>query len=159
MSRLRRWTSVDRWDEEVYAISSVIYRCMPTTPWKLSLKKIQWWFLSIVKAPVVGNLYVSNVTHKSFSISWNGTERGFEGFILEVIDTSWQKEPVEVNISQNTMSHDITGLEPRTDYIAYLYGVMRGRRTHAISTVATTGISSFFFASWSPLISFHTVCI
>lgn len=100
-----------------------------------------------MKAPVVGNLYVSNVTHKSFSVSWNGTESGFEGFILEVIDTSWLKEPVELNVSHNTMSYDIKGLEPSTDYIAYLYGVMKGRRTHAISTVATTGISSSFIYS------------
>ncbi|XP_063066915.1 tenascin isoform X3 [Engraulis encrasicolus] len=91
-----------------------------------------------VNSPVVGNLYVSNVTHKSFSVSWNGTESGFDGFILEVIDTSWQKEPAEFNVSHNTMSRTITGLEPRTDYIAFLYGVKKGRRTHAISTVATT---------------------
>lgn len=119
-----------------------------TTPAKYAFEKknIQQWFLSIVNSPVVGNLYVSNVTHKSFSVSWNGTESGFDGFILEVIDTSWQKEPAEFNVSHNTMSRTITGLEPRTDYIAFLYGVKKGRRTHAISTVATTGISfSIFF--------------
>uniref|UniRef100_A0A672RMD0 Tenascin-like n=1 Tax=Sinocyclocheilus grahami TaxID=75366 RepID=A0A672RMD0_SINGR len=89
-------------------------------------------------APVVGNLYVSNFTSESFSISWNDTRGDIERFILEIIDSSWQREPVEYNLSQSTQSYEITGLRPTTDYIAYLTGVVKGRRTDSVSAVATT---------------------
>uniref|UniRef100_A0A671R1X2 Zmp:0000000846 n=1 Tax=Sinocyclocheilus anshuiensis TaxID=1608454 RepID=A0A671R1X2_9TELE len=87
---------------------------------------------------VVGNLYVSNITSESFSISWNDTRGDIERFILEIIDSSWQREPVEYNLSQSTQSYEITGLRPTTDYIAYLTGVVKGRRTDSISAVAST---------------------
>uniref|UniRef100_A0A8C1ZA92 Zmp:0000000846 n=1 Tax=Cyprinus carpio TaxID=7962 RepID=A0A8C1ZA92_CYPCA len=89
-------------------------------------------------APVVGNLYVSNITSESFSISWNDTRGDIERFILEIIDSSWQREPVEYNLSQSTQSYEITGLRPTTDYIAYLTGVVKGRRTDSVSAVAST---------------------
>ncbi|KAM6986508.1 tenascin-like [Aplochiton taeniatus] len=91
-----------------------------------------------VSEPVVGNLYVSNLTSESFSISWNVTEGQIDGYILEMIDSDWLMEPVEHNISHNAMSHYIDGLRPSTDYIVYLYGTVRGSRTHAVSIVATT---------------------
>uniref|UniRef100_A0A674F2E7 Tenascin Ca n=1 Tax=Salmo trutta TaxID=8032 RepID=A0A674F2E7_SALTR len=91
-----------------------------------------------VSEPVVGNLYVSNLTSESFSISWNGTEGEFDGYVLEIIDSDWLKEPKEYNISQNAMSYDITGLKPSTDYIAYLTGIVKGSRTHAVSIIAST---------------------
>ncbi|XP_067261673.1 tenascin isoform X4 [Chanodichthys erythropterus] len=89
-------------------------------------------------APVVGNLYVSNITSESFSISWNDTRGDIERFILEIIDSSWQREPVEYNLSHSTQSYEITGLRPTTDYIAYLTGVIKGRRTDSVSAVAST---------------------
>uniref|UniRef100_A0A8C1EJ65 Tenascin Ca n=1 Tax=Cyprinus carpio carpio TaxID=630221 RepID=A0A8C1EJ65_CYPCA len=55
-----------------------------------------------------------------------------EVFILEIID-SWQREPVEYNLSQSTQSYEITGLRPTTDYIAYLTGVVKGRRTDSVT--------------------------
>ncbi|KAJ8286405.1 hypothetical protein GJAV_G00038900 [Gymnothorax javanicus] len=88
--------------------------------------------------PMVSNLYVSNVTSESFVVSWNGTEGNFEGFVLEIFDTSWLMEPVEYNLSHNALSYEITGLNPSTYYIAYLYRVIKGVRTPAVSTVATT---------------------
>lgn len=94
--------------------------------------------------PVVGKLYVSNLTSESFSIFWNGTEGEFDGFILEIIDSDWLMEPKEYNISHNSMSHDVTGLRPSTDYIAYLYGTYKGSRTRAVSIVASTGISILY---------------
>jgi len=89
---------------------------------------------------VVGKLYISNLTSESFSISWNGTEGEFDGFILEIIDSDWLMEPKEYNVSRSVASHDVTGLRPSTDYIAYLYGTFKGSRTSAISIVASTGI-------------------
>ncbi|XP_051953300.1 tenascin-like [Xyrauchen texanus] len=88
--------------------------------------------------PVVGSLYVSNVTSESFSISWNGTKGNIERFILEIIDSSWLQEPVEYNLSHSTQHYEITGLRPSTDYIAYLTGVVRGRKTDSVSVVAST---------------------
>ncbi|XP_078142492.1 tenascin-like isoform X2 [Centroberyx gerrardi] len=93
---------------------------------------------STVNEPVVGKLYVSNLTSESFSIFWNGTEGEFDGYILEIIDSDWLREPEEFNISRNVMSRDITGLRPSTDYIAYLYGIFKGSRTSAVSIVAST---------------------
>ncbi|XP_038589921.1 tenascin isoform X1 [Micropterus salmoides] len=91
-----------------------------------------------VNQPVVGKLYVSNLTSESFSIVWNGTEGEFDGFILEIIDSDWLMESKEYNISSNVTSHDVTGLRPSTDYVAYLYVTYKGSRTSAVSIVAST---------------------
>lgn len=99
--------------------------------------------------PVVGKLYISNLTPESFSIFWNGTEGEFDGFILEIIDSDWLMEPKEYNISRNVKSHHITGLRPSTDYVAYLYGTYKGSRTSAVSIVASTGTFDFVYLSFS----------
>ncbi|XP_042365213.1 tenascin isoform X1 [Plectropomus leopardus] len=91
-----------------------------------------------VNLPVLGKLYISNLTSESFSISWNGTEGQFDGFILEIIDSDWLSEPKEYNISHSVKSHDVTGLRPSTDYVAYLYGTYKGSRSSAVSIVAST---------------------
>ncbi|XP_055369202.1 tenascin isoform X2 [Betta splendens] len=91
-----------------------------------------------VDQPVVGKLYVSNITSESFSIRWNGTDGAFDGFVLEIIDSNWLMKPKEYNISRSVMSHDVTGLRPSTDYVAYLYGTYKGSRTSAVSIVAST---------------------
>ncbi|XP_047426053.1 tenascin isoform X2 [Mugil cephalus] len=90
------------------------------------------------KQPVVGKLYISNLTSESFSIFWNGTDGQFDGFILEIIDSDWLMEPKEYNLSRNVNSHDVTGLRPSTDYVAYLYGTYKRSRTSAVSIVAST---------------------
>lgn len=89
---------------------------------------------------MIGNLYISNVTSESFSISWNDTGGEFDGFILELIDSEWLMEPREYNISNSVNSHEVTELRPNTDYIAYLYGTYKGSQTGAVSIVASTGI-------------------
>uniref|UniRef100_A0A669AW94 Tenascin C n=1 Tax=Oreochromis niloticus TaxID=8128 RepID=A0A669AW94_ORENI len=91
-----------------------------------------------VNQPVVGKIYISNLTSESFSILWNGTEGEFDGFVLEIIDSDWLMEPKEYNISHDVKSYDVTGLRPSTDYIAYLYGTYKGSRTSAVSIVAST---------------------
>ncbi|KAL4609376.1 tenascin-like isoform X1 [Arapaima gigas] len=124
----------------------------PNTSYRISLRGLYQGSLleatlaeaTTVPEPTVGTLRVSNVTSESFTISWNTTEGDFEGYALEVIDSNWLLEPMEYNLSYNVLSHDITGLSPSTDYIAYLYGVVKGVRTQAVSTVATTGIAASF---------------
>lgn len=99
---------------------------------------------------MVGSLYVSNITSESFSISWNDTRGDIERFILEIIDSSWQQEPVEYNLTHGTQSYEITGLQPTTDYIAYLTGVMKGRRTDSVSAFASTGNWNYLFLAVFP---------
>ncbi|XP_065107270.1 tenascin isoform X2 [Paramisgurnus dabryanus] len=96
-------------------------------------------------SPAAGRLFVSNVTSESFIISWNDTRGDIERFILEIIDSSWLREPVEYNISHNTQWYEITDLRPATDYIVYLTGVLKGRRTDSISTVASTAAEPDLF--------------
>ncbi|XP_075885598.1 tenascin-like isoform X3 [Nelusetta ayraudi] len=91
-----------------------------------------------VTQPVVGALVVSNLTSERFQISWNGTEGEVDGFVLEIIDSDWLMEPKEYNLSSDVQSHEVTGLRPSTDYIAYLYGTYKGSRTDAVSVVAST---------------------
>uniref|UniRef100_A0AAX7V1A3 Zmp:0000000846 n=1 Tax=Astatotilapia calliptera TaxID=8154 RepID=A0AAX7V1A3_ASTCA len=86
-----------------------------------------------VNQPVVGKIYIMNLTSESFSILWNGTEGEFDGFVLEIIDSDWLMEPKEYNISHDVKSYDVTGLRPSTDYIAYLYGTYKGSRTSAVT--------------------------
>uniref|UniRef100_A0A672RLY8 Tenascin-like n=1 Tax=Sinocyclocheilus grahami TaxID=75366 RepID=A0A672RLY8_SINGR len=59
---------------------------------------------------------------------------------LAYLDIPAEKEVhfIEYNLSQSTQSYEITGLRPTTDYIAYLTGVVKGRRTDSVSAVATT---------------------
>ena len=92
---------------------------------------------------MVGSLYVSNLTSEGFLISWNGTQGHVDGYVLEIIDSEWLMEPREHNISGDVQSYSVTGLRPSTDYVAYLYGVSKGSRTNAVSSVASTGTSHF----------------
>uniref|UniRef100_A0A8B9LRK4 Zmp:0000000846 n=1 Tax=Astyanax mexicanus TaxID=7994 RepID=A0A8B9LRK4_ASTMX len=95
-------------------------------------------FLSLASAPMIEKLHVSNVTSESFFLSWNGTEGNVDGFTLEIIDSSWRTEPAEYNLSSNASSYEVSRLRPSTDYIAYLSGVVKGRRIHTVSAFATT---------------------
>uniref|UniRef100_A0A8C7Z313 Tenascin C n=1 Tax=Oryzias sinensis TaxID=183150 RepID=A0A8C7Z313_9TELE len=60
-------------------------------------------------------------------------QRHFDGLVLEIIDSDWLMEPKEFNVSVDAVSHDVTGLRPSTDYIAYLYGMLKGSRTKAVT--------------------------
>lgn len=117
----------------------------PTLTWVSSVFDVcqsYHGFLSSVTQPVVGALVVSNLTSERFQISWNGTEGEVDGFVLEIIDSDWLMEPKEYNLSSDVQSHEVTGLRPSTDYIAYLYGTYKGSRTDAVSVVASTGTFS-----------------
>ncbi|XP_043355022.1 tenascin isoform X6 [Dermochelys coriacea] len=88
--------------------------------------------------PEVGELTVSNITPESFNLSWTATDEAFKTFTIEIIDSSRLQEPMEYNISGNLRTAHISGLSPKTDFIVYLSGSMRGFRTKAISAAATT---------------------
>uniref|UniRef100_A0A673B1P9 Zmp:0000000846 n=1 Tax=Sphaeramia orbicularis TaxID=375764 RepID=A0A673B1P9_9TELE len=82
----------------------------------------------------------------SYMVGLYGMYQGsfLEPVYTDIIDSDWLMEPVEYNMSHNVQSHEITGLRPSTDYIAYLYGTYKGSRTNAISTVASTGIFNLY---------------
>lgn len=103
--------------------------------------------------PAVGKLYITNLTSDSFSIIWNATHGEFEGFVLEIIDSDWLMEPQEYNLTHLVRSHDITGLRPSTDYVAYLYGTYKRSRTNAVSIVASTGICFFHLSAMYEMLS------
>ncbi|XP_043355025.1 tenascin isoform X9 [Dermochelys coriacea] len=92
--------------------------------------------------PEVGELTVSNITPESFNLSWTATDEAFKTFTIEIIDSSRLQEPMEYNISGNLRTAHISGLSPKTDFIVYLSGSMRGFRTKAISAAATTAVGS-----------------
>uniref|UniRef100_A0A8C1WCT1 Zmp:0000000846 n=1 Tax=Cyprinus carpio TaxID=7962 RepID=A0A8C1WCT1_CYPCA len=74
------------------------------------------------------DLNANDVSRNSLMLSWSAPEGAFDSFIVD-----WQREPVEYNLSQSTQSYEITGLRPTTDYIAYLTGVVKGRRTDSVT--------------------------
>ncbi|XP_014378891.1 tenascin isoform X4 [Alligator sinensis] len=86
----------------------------------------------------VGELNVSGITPEGFNLSWTATERAFEIFTIEIINSNRFLEPMEYNISGNLRTAHISGLSPSTDYIVYLYGITPGFRTQAISVAVTT---------------------
>ncbi|XP_051906160.1 tenascin-like isoform X1 [Hippocampus zosterae] len=90
------------------------------------------------RQPSLGQLFVSNVTSESFLVVWDHTEGRLDGFVLEIIDSDWLMEPREYNLSRLVTAHQVTGLRPDSDYVAYLYGTFKGARTGAVSVVATT---------------------
>ncbi|MGH0176036.1 UNVERIFIED_CONTAM: hypothetical protein FKN15_002515 [Acipenser sinensis] len=94
--------------------------------------------VSTVPEPEVGNLFVSDITSDSFSLSWTATGGSFDGFALEIIDSNRLLEPMEYSLARDVLATHISGLSPRTDYIAYLYGLTHGVRTQALSAVAST---------------------
>uniref|UniRef100_A0A8C2ZL73 Tenascin Ca n=1 Tax=Cyclopterus lumpus TaxID=8103 RepID=A0A8C2ZL73_CYCLU len=84
------------------------------------------------------NLTTSDITWDGFTASWSPTGE-FDGFILEIIDSDWQTEPKEYNVSRSGTSRDVTGLRPSTDYIAYFYGTYKGSRTRSPLVVTVGG--------------------
>uniref|UniRef100_A0A7M4F4V6 Tenascin n=1 Tax=Crocodylus porosus TaxID=8502 RepID=A0A7M4F4V6_CROPO len=88
--------------------------------------------------PEVGELNVSGITPEGFNLSWTATERAFETFTIEIINSNRLLEPMEYNISGNLRTAHISGLSPSTDYIVYLYGITPGFRTQAISVAVIT---------------------
>ncbi|NXO63183.1 TENA protein, partial [Phainopepla nitens] len=89
--------------------------------------------------PGVAELMVSDITPKSFNLSWTASNGDFDVFTIEIIDSNRLLEPMEFNLSGNSRTAHISGLSPSTDFIVYLSGISRGFRTQAVSAAATTG--------------------
>lgn len=94
--------------------------------------------VSTAKEPEIGNLNVSDVTPKSFNLSWTATDGIFDMFTIEIIDSNRLLQTAEHNISGAERTAHISGLPPSTDFIVYLSGIAPSIRTKTISTTATT---------------------
>ncbi|XP_004849543.1 tenascin isoform X3 [Heterocephalus glaber] len=93
---------------------------------------------STAKEPEIGNLNVSDITPKSFNLSWTAADGIFETFTIEIIDSNRLLQMVEYNISGAERTAHISGLPPSTDFIIYLSGLAPSIRTKTISATATT---------------------
>nr|CAA39751.1 precursor tenascin protein [Mus musculus] len=94
--------------------------------------------VSTAREPEIGNLNVSDVTPKSFNLSWTATDGIFDMFTIEIIDSNRLLQTAEHNISGAERTAHISGLPPSTDFIVYLSGIAPSIRTKTISTTATT---------------------
>ncbi|NP_001356141.1 tenascin isoform 3 precursor [Mus musculus] len=98
--------------------------------------------VSTAREPEIGNLNVSDVTPKSFNLSWTATDGIFDMFTIEIIDSNRLLQTAEHNISGAERTAHISGLPPSTDFIVYLSGIAPSIRTKTISTTATTAMGS-----------------
>ncbi|XP_069097620.1 tenascin isoform X3 [Pleurodeles waltl] len=93
---------------------------------------------STAEEPEVEDLTVTHVTPQSFDLSWSATDGAFDNFVVEVIDSNRLLEPTVFNVTGASRTTSISGLLPSTDYVVYLYGIVHGLRTQAISATVTT---------------------
>ncbi|XP_032905099.1 tenascin isoform X15 [Amblyraja radiata] len=95
-------------------------------------------FATTEAEPEVSNLVVSDITSNSFSLSWTGNDKAFESFVVELIDSDRFSEPLEYTVPGTVRSTDFNNLISGTNYVIYLYGIVNGRRTNPVTTVALT---------------------
>uniref|UniRef100_A0A8C1CY05 Tenascin Ca n=1 Tax=Cyprinus carpio carpio TaxID=630221 RepID=A0A8C1CY05_CYPCA len=94
-------------------------------------------FIQKEQRPQIGSLSVSDVSWDSFNVSWTIEDgSAFDSFVIEVANAAG---PERQNLSVSGDSYEITGLRPTTDYIAYLTGVVKGRRTDSVSAFPKLG--------------------
>nr|ASW28000.1 tenascin-C [Ambystoma mexicanum] len=118
----------------------------PATPYEVTVYGVLRGFktkplyseVTTAEEPEVVDLTVNHVTPQSFHLSWTATEGAFENFVIEVIDSNRLLEPAVSNVTGTVRATSISGLLPNTDYVVYLYGILHGVRTQAISTSVTT---------------------
>nr|XP_014436144.1 tenascin [Pelodiscus sinensis] len=92
--------------------------------------------------PEVDNLLVSDATPDGFRLSWTADDDIFDSFVLKIRDTDRQSDPRELIVPGHERTQDITGLKEGTKYDIELYGMISGRRSQPINTVATTVVGS-----------------
>ncbi|XP_078498120.1 tenascin isoform X1 [Lissotriton helveticus] len=94
--------------------------------------------VTTAEEPEVEDITVTHVTPQSFDLSWTATDGAFENFVIEVIDSNRLLDPTVLNVTGALRRTSISGLLPSTDYVVYLYGIIHGLRTQAISASVTT---------------------
>uniref|UniRef100_A0A4W3HYI4 Tenascin C n=1 Tax=Callorhinchus milii TaxID=7868 RepID=A0A4W3HYI4_CALMI len=88
----------------------------------------------------LGDLTVTDATSQSLKLSWNAGNGSFDSFLVVVRDSAGVYRPLEIPL-RDVQTTQLTNLIPATNYVIYLYGVIRGHRTRPLTTVALTGTS------------------
>nr|XP_045722572.1 tenascin-X [Mirounga angustirostris] len=86
--------------------------------------------------PQLRTLAVSDITPDSLRLSWSVAQGPFESFVVQYQDTEGQPQALLVGSKQNTVQ--VSGLEPRTAYEFFLYGLHEGKRLGPVSAEGTT---------------------
>uniref|UniRef100_A0A7M4F4Y7 Tenascin n=1 Tax=Crocodylus porosus TaxID=8502 RepID=A0A7M4F4Y7_CROPO len=92
--------------------------------------------------PEVDNLLVSDATPDGFRLSWTADDGVFDSFFIKIRDIKKQSDPWERIVPGHERTQDITGLKEGTEYEIELYGIISGRRSQPINTVAITAMGS-----------------
>ncbi|CAH2315884.1 tenascin isoform X1 [Pelobates cultripes] len=92
--------------------------------------------------PEVGNLQVSSITPEGFHLSWTADDSDFDNFIIKIVDTIQQFEPVTLKVPGSERKTVVTGLRDATEYEIELYGVASGKQSETIEGEATTALGS-----------------
>ncbi|XP_044773166.1 tenascin-X [Neomonachus schauinslandi] len=87
--------------------------------------------------PQLRTLAVSDITPDSLCLSWSVAQGPFESFVVQYQDTDGQPQALLVGGKQNTVQ--VSGLEPRTAYKFFLYGLHEGKHLGPVSAEGTTG--------------------
>lgn len=80
---------------------------------------------------------MTGVTPNSVSLSWIVPEGQFDSFVVQYQDTENETQALLVDGDQDKVL--ISGLEPKTSYKFFLYGLREGTRHGPVSVEGTTG--------------------
>ncbi|KAL6064215.1 hypothetical protein STEG23_006321, partial [Scotinomys teguina] len=88
------------------------------------------------EAPLLGTLTVTEATPDSLRLSWGVARGPFDSFVVQYQDTEGQTQALLVDGDQDKVL--ISGLEPRTSYKFFLYGLREGMRHGPVSAEGVT---------------------
>ncbi|XP_023577174.1 tenascin-X isoform X14 [Octodon degus] len=89
------------------------------------------------EAPRLGLLAVTEATPDSLRLSWSVAQGPFDSFVVQYEDTDGQPQALLVDGDQSRVL--ISGLQPGTSYMFFLYGLHGGKRWGPVSAQGSTG--------------------
>ncbi|XP_016130526.1 tenascin isoform X2 [Sinocyclocheilus grahami] len=92
--------------------------------------------------PEVEHLSVSDITLRSFKLTWTAPEGIFDTFTLKVVDSNRLGQPLQISVSGDKRTEAVTGLNEDTEYEIELFGIILGRKFQPIVAVARTGLGT-----------------
>ncbi|XP_039206896.1 tenascin isoform X3 [Crotalus tigris] len=92
--------------------------------------------------PEVDHLLVSDATPDGFRLSWTADDGAFDSFVLKIRDSNRLLDPLELIVPGHQRTQDVKGLKEGTEYYVDLYGVISGRRSQPLNTIAMTAVGS-----------------
>ncbi|XP_025028940.1 tenascin, partial [Python bivittatus] len=92
--------------------------------------------------PEVDHLLVSDTTPDGFRLSWTADDGAFDSFVLKIRDSNRLLDPLELIIPGHQRTQDIKGLKEGTEYYVDIYGVINGRRSQPVNSIAMTAVGS-----------------